>query len=356
MLDFPASPTVGQQFTAAGVTWFWDGVKWLPSGLSPTVVPGINDNRIINGDMLRDQRNNGASGTASAYTVDRWSYNATQVSKGTWQRNPNSAAFPQFPYSLSFQSSSAYTPLASDTFYFAQPIEADMVSDFAWGTSQAQSVTLSFWAYSTLTGTFSGAISNYAGTRTYPFTFSLPTASTFTKIAITIPGDSAGTWVMSGNAGSLLLTFDLGSGANYRAAAGVWGAGLRIGANGAVNVVATNGATFNVTGVKLEIGSIATPYNRQSLAKSLADCQRYYQTGEILFAAYGLTSGSVTQSRSLEVAMRATPTMTFNPVTATNCTTFQFIADSNQDVHLNAVVVAAGMFVAIATFTASAEL
>ena len=63
MIDFPASPTIGEQFTAAGVTWVWDGTKWLPSGLSPTVVPGINDNRIINGDMSIDQRNNGAAGT-----------------------------------------------------------------------------------------------------------------------------------------------------------------------------------------------------------------------------------------------------------------------------------------------------
>ena len=72
MLDFPNSPSVSQAFTAAGVTWIWDGTKWLPSGLSPTVVPGINDNRIINGDMRIDQRNSGASGTANAYTADRW--------------------------------------------------------------------------------------------------------------------------------------------------------------------------------------------------------------------------------------------------------------------------------------------
>ena len=65
MIDFPASPTPGQRFTAAGATWIWDGAKWLPEGLAPTVAPGINDNRIINGDMRIDQRNNGASGTAT---------------------------------------------------------------------------------------------------------------------------------------------------------------------------------------------------------------------------------------------------------------------------------------------------
>ena len=65
MIDFPASPTPGQRFTAAGATWIFDGVKWLPEGLAPTVAPGINENRIINGDMRIDQR-----GVASASEWD----------------------------------------------------------------------------------------------------------------------------------------------------------------------------------------------------------------------------------------------------------------------------------------------
>ena len=128
MIDFPASPTLGQQFTAAGVTWTWDGAKWLPAGLSPTVVGGINDNRIINGDMRIDQRGiaSGAGGTAASYTVDRWQFLATQASKGIWSR-ANFGAF-GFPYALLFGSSSAYTPLTGDTFVFVQLIESDMVS------------------------------------------------------------------------------------------------------------------------------------------------------------------------------------------------------------------------------------
>ena len=152
-----------------------------------------------------------------------------------------------------------------------------MIGDFAWGTSGAQPVTLSFWARSSLTGTFTGSLTNYAGTRSYPFTFSLPAANTWTRIVITIPGDTAGTWVMSGNCGALSVTFDLGAGANFSGPAGAWASGNFVGATGAVSVVATNAATFYVTGVKLEIGSVATPFNRQSLAKSMADCQRYYE-------------------------------------------------------------------------------
>ena len=277
MIDFPASPIIGQTFTAAGVTWIWDGAKWLPNGLAPTVVPGINDNRIINGDMWVDQRNGGASGTANAYTVDRWQYQSNQLSKGTWQRNGNTPAAPGgFPYGLVFSSASAFASAATDYFQFSQAIEADMISDFQWGTASAQPVTLSFLAYTSQIGTFSGCLGNYAATRNYPFTYSIPVANTWTKIVITIPGDTTGTWPLAGNGGGAILHFDLGSGSNYRAAANVWTSTGVVGATGSVSVVGTNGAYLTLTGVKLEIGSVATPYNRQSLAKSMADCQRYF--------------------------------------------------------------------------------
>jgi hypothetical protein len=322
MIDFPANPTVGQQFTAAGVTWVWDGVKWSASGLSIAYVPlagfvpAMNDNRLINGDMRVDQRGvaSGGGGTATGYTVDRWTFTGTQANKGQWQRTSAGPQTIGFPYGLIFSSSSAYVSLATDAFQFAQPIEADMISDFQWGTAQAQPVTLSFWAYSSLTGTFSGAIGNYAGTRAYPFTFSIPIANVWTKVTITIPGDTVGTWAMSGNAGALIVRFDLGSGANYRGPAGAWGSINASGANGAVSVVATNGAQFMVTGVKLEIGNVATPYNRQSLAKSLADCQRYYYQGVPPLRGSVSAGNASTAIGRLgarhPVQMRASPTIT----------------------------------------------
>jgi len=355
MIDFPASPTLGQQFTAAGVTWTWDGTKWTSSGLSvaylplaggtmtgPIVLsadpaaamqpvtlqyfnarPMIGDNRIINGDMRIDQRNNGAASAAvNAYTVDRWQYSSNQSGKGSWGRNfgPPGVFALGFPYCLGFGSSSAYTPLTADYFVFQQAIEADMVSDFAWGGAGAQPVTLSFWALAyPLTGTFGGALRNAANTRSYPFTFSLPTTGTWTKIVITIPGDTAGTWVMSGNAASMGLTFDLGSGASNRAPAGAWVAGNYLGANGAVSVVATNSASFYLTGVKLEIGSVATPYNRQSLAKSMADCQRYYATNSNNIWTGNPTSGNVYYTTwTFPVQMRAGPTVTLTYVNSIN--------------------------------------
>ena len=252
------------------------------------------------------------SGTASSYTVDRWWF-GNIVGKLTWGRNLGGqngpGAIGGLPYCLGFQSSSAYTPAATEPFQIQQSIEADAVSDFAWGTASAQPLTLSFWAMSSLTGTFSGALVNYAATRGYPFNFTISAANSWQKFAITIPGDMGGTWAMSGAGGSVVVIFDLGSGANLRAAAGAWTNGNLTGATGAVRLISTNGATFYVTGVKLEIGTVATPYNRQSLAKSMADCQRYYQT--IIASARGYnTNGAHLVATVTFPWMRAAPTST----------------------------------------------
>ena len=347
MIDFPASPTLGQTFTAAGVTWTWDGTKWTATGASVAYLPltggtltgpvvlaadptanlqaatkqyadaGVSaavaairygDNRVINGDMRINQRGV-TNSAAGGYTVDRWQCTVTQPNKGSWIANTQTN-LPGFYSSLGFQSSSAYALLATDAFQFFQTVEADMVSDFAWGSSAAQPVTLSFWVLTSLTGTFSGSIRNYAATRSYPFTYSIPVASTWTKIVVTIPGDTAGTWVLNGNGGSFYVTFDLGTGTTYRGPANAWVSANYIGVPGAQSIVAVNGASLFVTGVKLEIGSVATPYNRQSLAKSLADCQRYYSIGTVYFIGSANSGFGIGGSAFFPVTMRANPTVT----------------------------------------------
>ena len=285
-IDFPSSPTTGQSVTVGGVTWTWDGVKWTTSGSAGPAMPlAMNDNRIINGDMRIDQRNNGASGTAIGYTIDRWNFGGL-ATKGTWGQAAVGTAVPGFAYALGFSSNSAYTLAAGDFFAFTQPLEGDAVTDFAWGTANAQPVILSFWARSSLTGTFGGSIRNYAGNRSYPFTYAL-TAGVWAKVVITIPGDTGGTWVMSGNAGAVYVGFAFGCGATYSGPANAWASANYITATGAVSVVGTNAANFYVTGVKLEVGSVATPFNRQSLAKSMADCQRYFEKSYDLGNAIG---------------------------------------------------------------------
>jgi Collagen triple helix repeat (20 copies) len=314
----------------------------------------IGDNRIINGDMRIDQRNNGASGTASGYTVDRWAYYGAQT-KFSWQRVAMTPVTFGFNQCLLFTCSAAYTPIAADVFELYQPIEADTVGDLMWGTPQAQPLTLSFYAFSNLVGTFSGAVQNYLLTRSYPFTFSLPTAGAWTKCVVTIPGDMGGTWVQSGNAGAMHLMFDLGCGLSKRGPANAWTSASYIGVTGSVSLVGTTGANLGFTGVKLEIGSVATPFNRQSLAKSMADCQRYYEksynagtvpgtatmaSGEFFYASgpsSGLASGGM--STRFSVAKRSQPTITiYSGLTGSSGAIF----DQNSNVDVAATLLTVG--------------
>jgi hypothetical protein len=236
-------------------------------------------NRIINGAMVIDQRNAGASitPTDSQYMVDRWQTFLTQASKFTADQNAASVTPPAgFLNYLGFTSSSAYTVLNSDYFGFQQHIEYANTYDLGWGTANAKTVTLSFWVRSSLTGTFGGALANYGRTRAYPFTYTISAADTWEQKSITIAGDTSGTWGGAINTGGITVGFGLGVGSTYSTTAGAWATGLYLSATGATSVVGTNGATLYITGVQLEVGSVATPFERRDYGRELAMCQRYY--------------------------------------------------------------------------------
>lgn len=233
-------------------------------------------NRIINGNMLIDQRNAGASVTSisATYIVDRWMAFDSVGSKFTAQQNAGSVTPPVgFTNYLGATSTSSYSITSSDQFNFQQRIEGFNVSDLAWGTANAKTITVSFWVYSSLTGTFGGSILG-ASTRSYPFDYTISSSNTWTYITKTIPGDTSGTWNTNNGVG-LRIYFSLGTGSTNSAASGSWLAGSYQSVTGATSVVGTNGATFYITGVQLETGSIATPYERQIYSDQLAQCQRY---------------------------------------------------------------------------------
>jgi hypothetical protein len=233
-------------------------------------------NRAINGNMVIDQRNAGASGTATAYTVDRWYYGANQSSKFTWQQNAGSVTPPTgFTNYLGLTSSSAYTVLAGDYFHIIQPIEGINVADFAFGTASAKTVTVSFWVRSSLTGAFGAVLRNGNATYAYPFQYTISSANTWEYKTVTIPGATSGTWVTTTSAG-MAVAFGLGVGTTYSAPVNAWIAQDVATAQG-VNVVGTNGATFYITGVQLEVGTKATPYEMQIISDQLVQCQRYYE-------------------------------------------------------------------------------
>jgi hypothetical protein len=282
-------------------------------------------NRIINGDMRIDQRNAGASGTANQYTVDRFAYFGAAASKGTWQQNAGSVTPPAgFTNYWGFTSSSAYTVGATEQFNLYQPVEGFNVSDLAWGTANAKTVTLSFWVRSSLTGTFGGSIYNSAVNRSYPYSYTISSANTWEYKTITVSGDTSGTWLTTNGVG-LYLNFSLGAGSTVSGTAGAWAATRYDSATGATSVVGTNGATFYITGVQLEVGTAATPFERRQYGQELALCQRYYEksydttvapgsatvTGSTFVIGNGTTSSNQGNTIAFAAEKRATPTISY---------------------------------------------
>jgi hypothetical protein len=236
-------------------------------------------NRIINGAMVIDQRNAGASVSTSAgtvaFTLDRWAYYAIQASKFTVQQNAGGVTPPVgFTNYLGCTSTSSYAVAVGDIFEVRQPIEGYNIADLGWGTANAKPITLSFWAYSSLTGTFGGALTGNAGT-SYPFSYSIPVANTWTQISISIAGPTIGTWQTTSSTG-VLVRFSIGTGTIYSGTAGSWSSSVYASSTGAVSVVGTNGATFYVTGVQFETGTVATSFDYRSYTTEFSLCQRYF--------------------------------------------------------------------------------
>ena len=267
-------------------------------------------NRIINGGMVIDQRNAGASVTPTSqqFSVDRYSCGLTQASKYTAQQNAGAITPPTgFSNYLGITSSSAYSVLVGDAFYINQSIEGYNVADLGFGTANASSFTLSFKVYSSLTGTFGVVFKNSANTRSYPATYSIPVANTWTTISITIAGDTTGTWLTT-NASGLKCTFGLGSGATYSGTAGSWSANDYYSATGAVSVVGTSGATFYITGVQLEKGSVATSFDYRPYSTELSLCQRYLPALVGYASGWWLSTTQVYSTVPFFVAARTAPT------------------------------------------------
>jgi hypothetical protein len=265
---------------------------------SSTIASGFTGfkNRVINGAMVIDQRNAGASVTPTTdgvYSIDRWRCGLSVTSKFSVQQNAGSVTPPTgFTNYLGVTSLSAYTVGTSENFRIQQSIEGFNTVDLAWGTANAQTVTLSFWVRSSLTGTFGGAIKNSAETRVYPFTYTINSSNTWEYKTIIISGDTTGTWVGATNGIGLSVHFNLGTGATLSGTAGAWQGGNLFSATGAVSVVGTSGATFYITGVQLERGSTASSFEYRPYGTELALCQRYFEKSFDIGTAVAQNSGT----------------------------------------------------------------
>ena len=279
-----------------------------PNGLNIGQIGGTR-NKIINGAMQVAQR--GTSGTptsAGAYvSVDRWNARAATSTGHTAAQSTTSAV--GFTNSLVFTTGTGASPAAGDRNWLRQAVEGFNAADLAWGTANAKTITVSFQVRSSLTGTFAAAVVNNDGDRSYPFTFAISSADTFETKSVTITGPTDGTWG-SGNGVGLSLSFDMGSGSTYEGTADEWNNSNKLTVSGATKVIATSGATFYLTGVQLEAGDTATPFEHRSYGAELALCQRYFQR----IVPRGNSGGAQTTTTGfffvpLQTTMRTDPTV-----------------------------------------------
>jgi hypothetical protein len=293
-------------------------------------------NRIINGDMRIDQRNLSASiststtGSQTYASLDRWGYIVSQASKFTMQQDAGAVTPPAgFTDYLGCTSTAATSVGSGDYFQINQIIEGYNIADLNWGTANAKPITISFWVRSSLTGTFGGSLRNGSINRSYPFTYTISAANTWELETITIPGDTSGTWSTT-NGWGLQVIFGLGMGSTFSGTAGAWASANFASATGATSVVSTNGATFYITGVQLEVGTVATSWDFRSYGAELALCQRYYwKNSGGIWTGINIASGAVFSFPVfLPVSMRTAPTFSTNMTDAN--TSVSAAPNSNQ--------------------------
>jgi hypothetical protein len=278
-------------------------------------------NRIINGDMRIDQRNAGAAVTSNnSYPVDR--FFVPFDTDGAFSAQQDSSAPAGFVNSLKFTTTTADATIGATQYAMVrQVIEGLNVADLGWGTASAKTVTLSFWVRSSLTGTFGGSLQNNAEDRSYPFSYTISSADTWEQKTITVAGDTTGTWLTTNGRG-IRLAWGLGVGSTYSGTAGAWSATPSLySVTGAVSVIGTLNATWFITGVQLEVGSVATPFERRPYGAELALCQRYFiaytntvfgGTNNRIATGAGGSTTLVRFSFPFPTAMRAAPSVTMS--------------------------------------------
>jgi len=251
------------------------------NSVTPTAYNTMGKNLVINGDMRIDQRLSGGSTTTinGYHSVDRWTlYGGSLTGKGTYGQNYGGVTPPAgFTNYWGWQTgASAYSVAAADLFSVFQPIEGYNVAHLGFGSVGASSITISFWVRSSLTGTFGAAVFNSSQNYNYPFGYTINAANTWEKKTVTISGATAGTWLTTNGIG-LYINFEIASGSNWQGASGAWTTTNYHSVTGAVSVLGTANATWYITGVQLEAGSVATEFERRPYGTELNLCYRYFQ-------------------------------------------------------------------------------
>ena len=281
--------TITEATSGSGITFAKDVIPATPLS---------HRNLIINGAMEVAQRGTSSSANTGFLNVDRFKRVASN--NGTVNSQQVDDAPVGFKKSHKVTIGTADTSITAAQYEFLeQTIEGQNTIPLALGTSSAKQITLSFYVKSSLAGIFGGVIKNGAQNRSYPYQYTINSANTWERKTITLTGDTSGTWATDNTAG-LKVQWSLGTGTDYHATANAWGAGNKVTPNvarsGATSgtsgaLLANVNATWQITGVQLELGSVATPFEHRSFADELRRCQRYYYKSYDYGTAIGTATG-----------------------------------------------------------------
>ena len=276
-------------------------------------------NRIINGDMRIDQRNGGTAITVNgSYTVDRFRAFCPAGTFITQQVSVSGTNAPnEFDKCIKINVTSGSAPSSAQGGGFVYKIEGNDVYDFDLGLASAKTFTLSFWAKASRTGTYCCGLQSDGSDRSYVFEYEL-TADVWSKITETISGDITGTW-LSDNGIGLDVRWSIGAGSDATASPDQWvdSSSVTTGKFQTSNQVAlqTLGGDFSITGVQLEEGTVATPFEHRPISVELSLCERYWRWGKFKVGGRATTGSGNRDNIFFSTTMRVHPTVAlFNEV------------------------------------------
>jgi hypothetical protein len=302
---FPAADTVG---VAVGGTEVWR------YGSNPTTAKNL----IINGAMTVAQR--GTQTTLGPNNVnvgvDMWfNYTAGGVPQGRYTGSQDTSVVPAgFGYSLKADCTTAEAAVATDDLIILRtPMEAQNLQHLEYGSATAKTLSGGFWVRSPKSGTHCVALYQPDGTRSYIREYTVDVADTFEYKTVTFPGDASGT-ITNDTGEGLRLVFPLVAGTDYQAAADGWAAGEDYATSNQQNLLDNTANNFYITGVQLEVGSVATDFEHEDYGTTLAKCQRYFLAltdgSDLWHAGYQNLTSRFYAPLNFAVEMRAVPSST----------------------------------------------
>jgi len=282
-------------------------------------------NLIINGAMQVAQRGTSETGVTSIKynVVDRFKNEMAGIGSLTYTIEQSTDAPDGFANSLKYTTTTAQTPLASDAYTrIRYSFEGQDVQHFKFGTSSAQSITVSFWVKSSIAGTYTFRFRNVDADKHYSTEYTIDSANTWEYKTITVVGDTSAGFTNDNTSGfSLYWWLDAGS-TRKDGVSGAWETsdGNSVSTN-QVSFAGTTNSTFQITGVQLEVGSVATPFEHRSYGEELALCQRYYQLSNLYRSGCYYSNGSGNRRSggpTLMTQMRSDPTILFSNINYVN--------------------------------------